>query len=148
MGPEMLTVKLKSEPQEKTPRQQAAMPAELAEVALIDAKICAVTGGMSVSQWHNLVREGAAPKPVVRLVRYTRWRTADVRQFFVDLASKRSDERDRVVIDHAKKASQAAKVKRQQKALNTPVEAQGITRHSLQATPAAQECGSFKEQST
>lgn len=120
MGLEMLKTNLKSELQEKAPRQ-VAMPTELAEVALIDARICAITGGMSVSQWHNLVREGTAPKPVVRLVRYTRWRAADVRQFFIDLASQRSDERDRVVIDHAKKASQAAKVKRQRKALNTPV---------------------------
>lgn len=129
MGPEMLITNLKNELQEKVPRQ-VAMPAELAEVALIDAKICAVTGGMSVSQWHNLVREGTAPKPVVRLVRYTRWRSADVRQFFVDLASQRSSESDRVVMDHAKKASQAAKVKRQQKALNISVKA---------------ECGSPKE---
>ncbi|RYD94367.1 MAG: hypothetical protein EOP50_09630 [Sphingobacteriales bacterium] len=109
------------EPHEKAPRQ-VAMPAELAEVALIDAKICAVTGGMSVSQWHHLVRVGTAPKPVVRLSRYTRWRAADVRQFFFDLAS-RSDERDHVVVDRAKKASQAAKFKRQQKSLSTPVAA-------------------------
>ncbi len=120
MGLEMLKSNLKSELQVTTPRQ-VAMPAELAEVALIDAKICALTGGMSVSQWHNLVREGSAPKPVVRLVRYTRWRAADVRQFFVDLASQRSDQRDRVVIDHAKKASQAAMVKRRHKSVNTPV---------------------------
>ena len=127
MGPEMLKTIQRSELQEKEPREKAqrqvAIPAELAEVALIDAKICAITGGMSVSQWHNLVREGTAPKPVVRLVRYTRWRAADVRQFFVDLVSQRSSESDRVVMDHAKKASQAAKAKRQQKAQSTPVAA-------------------------
>ncbi|MGQ3002501.1 MAG: hypothetical protein ACT6UH_22350 [Hydrogenophaga sp.] len=104
-----------------TAQRTVVMPAELAEVALIDAKICASTGGMSVSRWHNLVREGFAPKPVVRLVRYTRWRASYVRQFFIDLASQRSDERDQVVMDHAKKASQAAKVKREHDALNKSV---------------------------
>lgn len=109
------------------------LPADLAEVALVDAKVCAAAGDMSESYWYLLVRDGLAPKPAVRLSRYTRWRIADVRKFLVDFASKSNVERETFGLERVKKASQAAKAKRQQKALNTSVEA---------------ECGSSKELST
>lgn len=95
---------------------QASLPAALAEVALIDAKTCAATGGMSVSQWHNLVREGSAPKPLIRTPRYTRWGLADVRQYFLDLTTQGTSEGECAVIERAKKASNAAKAKRQARA--------------------------------
>ena len=100
-----------------------ALPTELAEVALVDAKACAAAGGMSVSNWYLLVRDGVAPKPAVRLTRYTRWRLADVRKFFIDLTAPGAGDGERVGIERARKASQAAKAKRQQKALNTTVAA-------------------------
>lgn len=120
MGPEMLNKNSEVGLQDKDLRR-ALLPAELVEVALIDAKTCAATGGMSVSQWHNLVREGAAPQPAVRLTRYTRWALAEVRQFFVELTQQKSVERELLVMERAKKASQAAKVKRQQKGMSPGV---------------------------
>ena len=109
----MLSQSPGSESRGKRPTQ-ASLPAALAEVALVDAKTCAATGGMSVSQWHNLVREGAAPKPLIRTPRFTRWGLADVRQFFVTLAQTGDEERGGEVIERARRASAAAKVKRQQ----------------------------------
>lgn len=60
----------------------AALPAELADVALIAAPVCAAAGSMSVSWWNEEVRAGRAPQPVVRMPRCTRWRLADVRAFW------------------------------------------------------------------
>ena len=119
MGPEMHAQPPMIESRDK--RQiQASLPAALAEVALIDAKTCAATGGMSVSQWHNLVREGAAPKPLIRTPRFTRWGLADVRKFFVDLATQSAgEERGQEVVARAQRASLAAKAKRQQIASTT-----------------------------
>lgn len=59
-----------------------ALPADLAAVALIDAPTCAAAGAMSVSWWHDEVRAGRAPAPVIRKPRCTRWRMADVRAFW------------------------------------------------------------------
>jgi predicted DNA-binding transcriptional regulator AlpA len=92
--------------------RQLSIPSELADVALIDAKTCAATGGMSVSQWHNLVREGTAPKPAIRLSRYTRWKVVDVREYFCGLVAAGSGDSERELIERAKKASMAAKAKR------------------------------------
>jgi predicted DNA-binding transcriptional regulator AlpA len=115
MGSEMLNNNSERGLQHRDLRQ-VSVPPELTEVALVDARACAATGGMSVSQWHNLVREGAAPKPVIRLPRYTRWGLSDVRKFFLAIAEQGSDERECMVIERAKRASLAAKAKRQQKA--------------------------------
>lgn len=122
MGQEMHTQQTGQGNRDKQP-PQASLPAALAEVALIDAKTCAATGGMSVSQWHNLVREGSAPKPLIRNPRYTRWGLADVRQYFLNLTTQGTIDGENAVIARAKKASNAAKAKRQQKALNTTVAA-------------------------
>lgn len=114
MGQEMHTQQTGQGNRDKQP-PQASLPAALAEVALIDAKTCAATGGMSVSQWHNLVREGVAPKPVIRTPRFTRWGLADVRKFFVDLATlSPGEERGQEVVARAQRASLAAKAKRRQ----------------------------------
>lgn len=115
MGQEMHTQQTGQGNRDKQP-PQASLPAALAEVALIDAKTCAATGGMSVSQWHNLVREGSAPKPLIRTPRYTRWGLADVRQYFLDLTTQGTSEGECAVIERAKKASNAAKAKRRARA--------------------------------
>lgn len=91
-----------------------ALPSDLKAVALIDAKTCAATGGMSISWWHEAVRTGAAPKPVIRKSRCTRWRVKDVATFWKQLASPSHDAD--VVIAKAKKASIAAAAKRDQEA--------------------------------
>ncbi len=74
---------------------------------------------MSVSQWHNLVREGSAPKPLIRTPRYTRWGLAEVRHFFLGLTTQGASEGESAVIERAKNASRAAKAKRQAKAQTT-----------------------------
>ena len=58
------------------------LPADLTGVALIAADTCAATGEMSVSWWHEEVRTGRAPKPVIQQPRLTRWRLTDVRSFW------------------------------------------------------------------
>jgi len=74
----------------KTTRQKLRPPTPeaLADVALIDATDCAAAGGMGVSWWHDEVRAGRAPAPVVREPRCTRWRLADVRAFWIARAEQ------------------------------------------------------------
>ena len=62
------------------------LPADLADVALIAADTCAAIGDESVSWWHEEVRTGRAPKPVIQQPRFTRWRLADVRRFWAERA--------------------------------------------------------------
>jgi predicted DNA-binding transcriptional regulator AlpA len=83
-------------------------------VALIDAPTCAATGGMSVSWWHDEVKEGRAPQPVIRKPRCTRWRVADVRAFWIKSAEQASSGSQVAaqVTAQAKKASATAKAKR------------------------------------
>ena len=57
-------------------------PEALADVALIDATTCAAAGCMGVSWWHDEVKAGRAPQPVIREPRCTRWKLCDVRQFW------------------------------------------------------------------
>lgn len=64
-----------------------SIPAALAEVALIDARTCAATGGMGISWWHARVAAGEAPQPVIQQPRMTRWRLADVRSFWATRAA-------------------------------------------------------------
>jgi len=68
------------------------VPADLADVVLIDGPTAAATGGMSVSWWHEAVRKGIAPQPVIRQFRCSRWRMASVREFWLALASRPTDD--------------------------------------------------------
>ncbi len=61
---------------------------KLTDVALIDAESCAATGAMSISWWLEEVRAGRAPKPAVQRPRCTRWRLADVRDFWRRFAAE------------------------------------------------------------
>lgn len=69
-----------------------ALSAGLVDVALIDADACAAAGSMSVSWWHDAVRDGRAPKPVVQRPRCTRWRLVDVRAFWSHFAESGPDD--------------------------------------------------------
>lgn len=82
--------------------------------ALIDAHAAAAGGDESVSKWHERVRTGEAPQPVVRRPRFTRWRLGDVREFWREFAKRAAaDSAARAqVIDKATKASDAARAKR------------------------------------
>ena len=62
------------------------LPADLAQVALIDAATAAAVGGMSVSWWLAQVQAGSAPKPVVRGTRCTRWLSVAVVAFWRSVA--------------------------------------------------------------
>lgn len=74
----------------KTDSKPAArlLPADAADVALIAADTCAAIGDVSLSWWHEEVRTGRAPKPVIQQPRFTRWRLADVCRFWADRAEQ------------------------------------------------------------
>ena len=87
------------------------LPADVADVALAATDTCAGIGEMSVSWWHEEVRTGRAPKPVIQQPRCTRWRLADVRRFWADRAAQAADDTeagDRMAAN-AKKASVKAR---------------------------------------
>jgi predicted DNA-binding transcriptional regulator AlpA len=84
------------------------LPTALADAALVNAETAARVGAMSVSWWHDAVRCGRAPQPVLQAVRCTRWRAADVREFWLRQASV-----DPRVTARAAAASAKAQSKRQ-----------------------------------
>lgn len=98
------------------------LPPDLADVALIDAPTCAAAGDMSVSWWHEEVRVGRAPRPVIRKPRCTRWRMADVRQFWIESAEKAAVDTQAadLVKANAIKASAKARANRAAKAATLP----------------------------
>ncbi|MBP6900882.1 MAG: hypothetical protein KBC73_12375 [Burkholderiaceae bacterium] len=89
-----------------------SLPADLAAVALIDAKTCAAIGAMSVSWWHERVAAGDAPQPVIRRPRCTRWRSTDAAEFWRTFAQQRDSHASARVKAQARKASAAAQTKR------------------------------------
>ena len=98
------------------------LPADLADVALIDAPTCAAIGDMSISWWHDEVRTGRAPAPAIRKPRCTRWRLIDVRDFWRDTAERATaDTRTAALVKaQAAKASAKAQANRAAKAAATP----------------------------
>ena len=89
-----------------------SLPPNLADVALIDAPTCAAAGAMSLSWWHDEVREGRAPKPLRFGPRCSRWKTADIRQYLIQRAEQPQVEAAVSVKARATKASAAAQAKR------------------------------------
>lgn len=88
------------------------MPAALADAALIAGPTCAATGDVSTSQWNELVKNQKAPQPVIRQPRFTRWRLADVRDYWIRRAAEGSTPADTArVRAKAQKASDAARAK-------------------------------------
>ena len=113
-----------TEPHEP-PRTPPALPPALQEVALIDAKVAAAVGGMSVSWWYIEVAAGRAPQPVVRQTRCTRWTVTSVREFWQRFADQGALAGDAAgTAARAKHASLQAKAKREErtdrKAANPP----------------------------
>lgn len=70
----------------------------LEDVALIDAKACASAGDVGLTWWHEAVRQGIAPRPIIRTHRFSRWRLSEVREFWSGIASDLTDFEDRTVI--------------------------------------------------
>ena len=64
------------------------LPADVADVALIAADTCAAIGEVSVSWWHEEVRTGRAPRPVIQQPRFTRWRRVDAIRFWAERAAQ------------------------------------------------------------
>ena len=85
---------------------------QLAEVTLASAKTSAAVGEQSVSGWLEDVRAGRAPQPVIRTHRYTRWRLADVRDYWAKRIESAAAETSTSTTERAKKASEAARAKR------------------------------------
>lgn len=87
--------------------------AEVPTALLINAARSAWMGSMSVSWWHEAVRQGRAPAPVIRGPRCTRWRSSDVQSFWEELAEKggEPEEAERLV-KQSMRASRAAQLKR------------------------------------
>lgn len=85
------------------------IPAALADVALIDGPSIAAAAAMSLSSWHERVREGDAPQPVIRQSRCTRWRMAEVRVWLIERATKQATGAAEAVTARAKKASDRAR---------------------------------------
>jgi hypothetical protein len=92
--------------------------ADLANVALIDAAACASFGSMSLSWWHAEVAAGRAPQPAVRQTRCTRWRLADVRDFWIEFAERAASNTEAAVqvTLRATKASARAQAARRARA--------------------------------
>jgi hypothetical protein len=92
-------------------KKPATLPPAAADVALIDAAKCAAIGCMSVSWWNAEVLAGRAPPPAFRKNRCTRWRLADVREFWRKFAEQDSDsEAVRNLADQTAKARAARRL--------------------------------------
>lgn len=84
-----------------------ALPAALAELALIDATTCALAGGMSRSRWYTLVQNGQAPKPAVSQPQFVRWRVREVAQYLESLGADSAGERSEFNMNRSRGAQQA-----------------------------------------
>jgi len=89
------------------------LPGDLAAVALIDGATCAAAGAMSLSWWHEEVRAGRAPAPVIKQSRCTRWRVSDVAAYWANRAAQPAGADPQQITARAAKASAAARAKRQ-----------------------------------
>ena len=88
------------------------LPANLADVALLDiSDVCAAVR-MSASWVQNEVLRGRFPQPIRFGQRCTRWPAASVRQYLIDRAAQPQAEVAELVAAKAKKASDAARTKR------------------------------------
>jgi hypothetical protein len=104
----------------RQPTTRPPVPSALADVALIDGPTCAAGGQVSISQWLDLVRTGDAPQPAIREPRFTRWKLADVRAYWVERAARGSNPQIVAqVTAHATKASRKAAEKRAAAAAQT-----------------------------
>lgn len=89
--------------------ERVEAPVALADLALLDATACAAVGAMSVTWWQSEVAAGRAPAPAVRRPRCTRWRVADVRDFWARWTEQAQAEGGDAVVERARKASMRAR---------------------------------------
>lgn len=98
-----------------TTAKPTSIPPGFEDVALISAATCAAPGQMSVSWWNEEVRAGRAPQPVIRATRCTRWRLADVREFW----RKRAEKSPESVVAAAQVQARAEKASARARQLRT-----------------------------
>lgn len=91
--------------------QDRQVHAALEDVALIDAKGITACYKGSLSDWHDRVRRGDAPRPVIQRPRFTRWALADVRAWLEKQQTQQTPEATAAVVQQARKASAAARAK-------------------------------------
>lgn len=91
---------------------RVTVPAALEGVALIDGPSMAAAARMGMSQFHEEVRTGKAPQPVIRRPRFTRWRLSDARRWLEALATGTDRKAAAQVMATANKASAASKSRR------------------------------------
>lgn len=94
-----------------------SIPADIAEVALLNIKAVCTAVSMSRGWVHAEVRAGRFPQPMRFGQRCTRWRAQDVRAWLVDRAALGASDLNSSaqLIAKAKKASAAAQAKRASK---------------------------------
>ena len=83
------------------------VPQALADVSLVTGPECAAAAGCGLSLWHDLVRTGRAPQPVIQQPRYTRWLISSIRTWLIEHASQPPT--DDTIRMRAKKASATAR---------------------------------------
>lgn len=111
MGPRMTATTQESSRQIKS-ASHAGIPPALMDVAYVGGATCAAAGAMSLSQWHELVKAGIAPEPVIRKPRFTRWLLADLRRWLIEFRTQSDFEADSATaLEKATRASHAAKAK-------------------------------------
>lgn len=88
------------------------LPADLADVALLDINDVCTALRMSASWVHDEVRGKRFPQPLRYGPRCTRWTAASIRQYLIERAAQPQAEAAEFVKARAKKASDAARAKR------------------------------------
>lgn len=100
------------------------LPADLAELQLLDIKAVSALVGLKSTAIQDRVRAGAFPEPVRMGVRCTRWTACAVRQWLqAQIDTQQEDVKQRQQA-RAKKASSAAQAKRQTAIQQTVMETQ------------------------
>jgi predicted DNA-binding transcriptional regulator AlpA len=96
----------------RRPKVRPPLPESHADIALCDmADVCALVR-MSTTWVHDQVRAGRFPQPLRYGPRCTRWTMASIRAWLIERAAQPQAEATAAVIAKAKKASDAALVKR------------------------------------
>lgn len=101
-----------------SPTSRPLMPAAHTEIALVDIHDLTALTRMSRSWIHSEVRAGRFPQPVIRTPRCTRWLLAHVSSWItarVEQSAADTESTERVLAQ-AKKASDAAKARREKAA--------------------------------
>lgn len=112
-GPNPTEMKLNQDSSNKA-KASRRLPTNLEDVAFLDIRDVCATARMSASWIHEEVRAHRFPQPLRFGPRCTRWRSSDVRDWLIarSIAAEADTETGALLSARAKKASDAAQVKR------------------------------------